>query len=377
MHLPHAAGLMPTALALALVVTTSVAAFPTSASAAEGQLPAAVAPARSVAAADDEKSVYEARFTGLAMGTIVSAKLYAADEKTAAGLANRFEEKVAAYETLFTVRGDGPLNDVNKNAGVWRMVDCRIASLVAQAKVVARDSDRAFEPTIGPLVNVWKIGFGGHSRPSDADIKAALRKVDYTKIAVDETPGACRIRIDPGQSIDLGAIAKGWIGTALASDMKEAGATSGIIDLGGNVSLIGSSPAGVDWRIGVQRPDAERNTVMAVIEASGVSVITSGDYERKFESGGRTYGHILSPVTGEPATTDLGSVTIIDADGARADGWCTALFAAGSEKALALAEREKLAVILASSDLKTLWVSRSIAPKVTVLDKSMKIQVVP
>ena len=127
----------------------------------------------------------------------------------------------------------------------------------------------------------------------------------------------------------------------------------------------------------MQRPDAERNTVMAVVEASGVAVITSGDDERKFESGGRTYGHILSPVPGAPATTDLGSVTIIDADGARAAGWCTALFAAGSEKAHALAQREKLAVILASSDLKTLWVSRSIAPKVTVLDKSMKIQVVP
>ncbi len=323
------------------------------------------------------EAVYEARYTGLSMGTIVSARLFAKDEATAASLSDAFERQVAQYETLFTVHGSGPLNDVNRQAGRWVGVDCRVAGLVQSALDIAKASDRAFEPTIGALVNVWKIGFGGETRPEQKDIDAALEKVDYTRIAVEQKPGTCRVKIGEGQSIDLGAIAKGWIGTALARDMKKAGAQQGIIDLGGNVSLIGKSPSGRDWRIGVQRPDAERNTILAVVDASDESVITSGDYERKIESGGRVYGHILSPVTGEPALTDLASVTIVDADGARADGWCTALFAMGSDRAIEYAGREKLAVILISSDLKTLWVSRSIAGRVTVLDKSMKIEQVP
>ena len=347
--------------------------FPLSA-AAQAQGSAAGAVSSSSPQAD---SVYEARYAGLSMGTIVSAKLYAADEKTAAGFADAFEAKVAEYEKLFTVHGDGPLNEVNKNAGQWVPVDCRIAALVQTAKTIAQKSDRAFEPTIGTLVNVWKIGFGGDKHPKQEDIKKALEKVDYKRIAVDETPGACRVRIDAGQSLDLGAIAKGWIGSALVQDMKRIGADHGIIDLGGNVALIANNPSGQNWRIGVQRPDAERNTILAVLEASAVSVITSGAYERKIESAGKTYGHILSAVTGEPAATDLASVTIVNADGAAADGWCTALFAMGSKKALAAAEREKLSVILVSSDLKTLWVSRSIADNVKVLDKSMTIKVVP
>ena len=337
----------------------------------------AAAAAAAAAPAEAGRLVYEARFMGLSMGTIVSARLYSEDEKTAARLADLFEKKTADYETLFTVHGEGPLNEVNRRSGSWVSVDCRLAALVQAAKDVARSSNRAFEPTIGTLVNVWKIGFGGDRHPPRADIEAALKKVDYTQIAVDETPGACRVKIGAGQSIDLGAIAKGWIGTALARDMQRAGARHGIIDLGGNVSLIGSSPSGEPWRVGIQRPDAERNTVMAVVQAENVSVITSGAYERKIEADGRTYGHILSAVTGEPVGTDLASVTIVNPDGARADGWCTALFAMGSEKALESAAREGLSVILASGDLKTLWVSRAIADRVTVQDKSMKIEIVP
>ena len=311
------------------------------------------------------------------MGTLISARMIAPEANVAENLAQVLENKIDEYETLFTVHREGPLYEVNRRSGQWVKVDCRIADLAENAKTIAEKSDRAFEPTIGTLVNVWKIGFGGDKHPKQEDIKKALEKVDYKRIAVDETPGACRVRIDAGQSLDLGAIAKGWIGSALVQDMKRIGAEHGIIDLGGNVALIANNPSGQNWRIGVQRPDAERNTILAVLEASAVSVITSGAYERKIESAGKTYGHILSAVTGEPAATDLASVTIVNADGAAADGWCTALFAMGSKKALAAAEREKLSVILVSSDLKTLWVSRSIADNVKVLDKSMTIKVVP
>ena len=323
--------------------------------------------------------LYRGTYTGLSMGTLVQAQLYAADEATAHKLVDLLETRLGDYETLFTVHRSGPLNEVNRRAGSWVDVDCRIAALVRTARELAHDSDRAFEPTIGALVNVWKIGFGGDRHPEAADIQAALKKVDYRRIEVDETPGRCRVRIGKDQSIDLGAIAKGWIGTELAKELVKAGATNGIIDLGGNVSLIGANPNGALWRAGVQNPAAERGTPMAVIEAAGVSVITSGAYERKIEDKktGRKYGHILSAVTGEPVATDIASVTIVHADGALADGWCTALFAMGAERAVQLlAKRPDIAALVVSDDLKRVWVSRSLADRVKILDKSTTITVV-
>ena len=117
---------------------------------------------------------------------------------------------------------EGPLYEVNKRSGQWVDVDCRIAELTEKAKTIAGASDRAFEPTIGTLVNVWKIGFGGNQVPERRDIEAALEKVDYTKIETKRENNVCRMRIGKGQSIDLGAIAKGWIGTALTQDLKAA-----------------------------------------------------------------------------------------------------------------------------------------------------------
>ena len=106
-------------------------------------------------------------------------------------------------------------------------------------------------------------------------------------------------------------------------------------------------------------------------------MITSGAYERKIEKDGKTYGHILSPVTGMPVATDIASVTIIDKNGARADGWCTALFAMGSQKAIKkMSENKDLGVFILDSTLKKAWVSRCIADRVRLQDKSIDLTVI-
>lgn len=324
-----------------------------------------------------QQELFEGSYADLAMGTLVSVRLFAPQEKTVDEAIKLFEAKVGEYATLFTVHDQGPLNEVNVRAGSWVDVDCRVADLVEKAKKLAKDSDRAFEPTIGTLVNVWKIGFGGTKHPDKKDIDAALKKVDYRQIQTDLTPGACRVKINAGQSLDLGAIAKGWIGTALIKDIASVGVTNAIVDLGGNVALLGQSTAGRKWRVGVQRPDAERGTTMAVIEGKDESIITSGAYERKIESEGKRYGHILSVKTGEPVGTDIGSVTIVDADGAKADGWCTALFAMGTQKAVEMLKKHKdLNAFIVDDQLKRAWVSKSLADRVTLLENSITITVV-
>ena len=149
-----------------------------------------------------------------------------------------------------------------------------------------------------------------------------------------------------------------------------------IVDLGGNVALLNSAPSGRAWRVGVQDPKADRGETLAVIEAKNESVITSGDYERYMDAEGKTYGHILSGKTGRPVPVSFSSVTIVDADGAKADGWCTALFAMGREKALAyLRENPEIRAFLLSPDEKTAWVSEGLAPRLTLLAPDVKLNI--
>ena len=323
----------------------------------------------------------EAPYLGFAMGTLIRGSITGADEAAATALSQRYSDLISDYETLFTVHGDGPMQEVNRHPGVWQKTDCRIASLMATAKTIARESDGAFDPTIGPVVNAWKIGFGGDAVPTDEALEAARKRVDWRKIETDVTPdeaGRCRVKIGAGQNIDLGAIAKGWIGTALAADLKKAGAIRAVLDLGGNVVLLGDGENGRRWRIGVQDPKKERNEMLAVIETAGdVSVITSGDYERYLLKDGKRYGHILSGATGRPVPLAFSSVTIVDADGAKADGWCTALFAMGKEKSLAfLARRSDIQAFLLSGDEKEAWVSPALAQSLRLTNESIRLHVI-
>lgn len=313
------------------------------------------------------------------LGTWVTADFFTATDAQKEKSLATFEKQIALYNTMFTVHDEGPLFDVNKNAGKWSPVPCQVAELMVQAKEIAKESDRAFEPTIGPVVNAWKIGFGGKRVPSPQELKVAASHVDYRRVEVDETPGACRIRIGADQNVDLGAIAKGWIGSALARDVERTGVTRGIIDLGGNIVLIGKHPDGDrDWNVGIQDPSSDRGEILGSLKASNASVITSGDYERYLEKDGKRYGHILDARTGEPSTPDMGSITIVNADGAKADGWCTALFAMGIQKALVFLEsRPDIHALIVDAALKNAWVTPALAGSVELTRPGLTLHVIP
>lgn len=335
-------------------------------------------PSDVVTLAAEHPRVFRSSLGLLSMGTFVSGTICADSQQKADELSHLFEDSINEFSRLFTVHGTGPLKQVNEKAGKWVQTDCRIASLVRLACDIAHDSDRAFEPTIGPIVNAWKIGFGGTKVPSAAQLKDAVARVDYTRVETDMTPGACRVKIGKDQNIDLGGIAKGWIGTALIERMKANGATHVLADLGGNVALLGGAPAGDrDWRVGIQAPDADRGTPFAVVTAKDESVITSGNYERFMEAGGKRFGHILNAKTGESVKSDIGSVTIVDADGAKADGWCTALFAMGKEKALALLSlHPEVKAVIADESLANVWVSKSLVDRFSLIDEKIILNII-
>ncbi len=297
------------------------------------------------------------------MGTVVNGSVFAPTQIEADRLKAEFQRKVAFYDDLLTVHRDSPLNEVNKRAGETVEVPVEVARLIERSVAIAHDSDGVFQPMIGPVVNLWKIGFGGDKVPTDEQIARAVSLVDHAKVSVTYKDGHAYARIGQGQSIDLGGIAKGYIGTALAEDLVAKGMKHGLINLGGNVVAVGEKAPGTPWSIGLQIPGHPRGEPFAIVRVADTSVVTSGAYERYFEKDGKRYAHILSPKTGRPVTTDISSVTIISKDGTFADAWCTALFAMGWDKAREyLVTHPDVACIMLNGDMKRIVATEAARP---------------
>ena len=146
---------------------------------------------------------FEASWQSLHMGTLITGKVFGKTAAETERLAKLVESEIVRFDDMMSVHKETVLNEVNRRAGEWVAVTPEIAEMTKEAILVADMTDGAFEPTIGPLVNLWKIGFGGHSVPSDEKINEALKLVDHTTIAVKEENGQWYLRIGNGQNIDM------------------------------------------------------------------------------------------------------------------------------------------------------------------------------
>lgn len=190
-----------------------------------------------------------------------------------------------------------------------------------------------FDITIEPISNLWDFTGEDPSVPSNKIIASKLGLVNYKNLEVDNNVATFH---DENMGIDVGAIAKGYIADRIKDYLISEGVHSAMINLGGNVLCVGSKPAQEYFTIGIQKPFADRNEVVAMMELSDVSVVSSGVYERSFTEDGKLYHHILDPVTGYPYDNGLISVTIISDKSADGDGLSTSCFALGLEKGLEL-----------------------------------------
>ena len=141
------------------------------------------------------------------------------------------------------------------------------------------------------------------------------------------------VTLPAGMELDLGAVGKGYAADEVANILKEAGVRSALLDLGGNIQLIGTKPDGEDWKIGLR--DLFEEIYMGVLSINDRAIVTSGNYERYFiGEDGKHYGHILDPSTGYPAENGLVSVTIVAKEGKLCDALSTSLFVMGQDGAV-------------------------------------------
>ncbi len=249
------------------------------------------------------------------------------------------EEAVAAargeltrLDELFSIGDPGSeLTKINASAGEPTVISEDAAALITAALAVSESTSGAFDITIEPVVRLWGFYDEEQRVPSMEDIKAALENTDYTRLDLNGRT----LRMDAGQRLDFGGVAKGYAADRMAAVMEDCGIDGALISLGGNVQTCGARPDGGDWRIGVQDP-SDGQTVLGYVEVSDAAVVTAGSYQRFFEENGRRYHHILDPSTGYPAGSGLLSVTVVALSGAYADALSTALFVMGAEEAIAL-----------------------------------------
>jgi thiamine biosynthesis lipoprotein len=289
------------------------------------------------------------------LGTLCSVNLF---ER---GTAAEYDAVFARFREIqgimaFTGAEDTDLDLINLNAGLRpAAVPGELLDVLEQARRYAELSGGAFDPTIGPLVRLWGIGGESPRIPGAAEIEKALDLVDWRDLVIDRAAGTAFLR-RRGQSLDLGAIAKGYAADQAAVILGRD--RPAIIDLGGNILALGERQGRENWRIGVQDPLEDRGNYLGVLGVKNKSVVTSGNYERYFEEGGLRYHHILSTDDGYPVRNGLLSVTIVADRSIDADALSTVCFALGPEEGLALVEalpnteavfvREDRVVILSS-----------------------------
>ena len=275
--------------------------------------------------------------TDFVIGTVCSIRIL--DGGSEAALDESFA-RLREIEERMSANAEGTAVDtINRGAGGPPVaVPSDVLDVVARALRFAGLSGGAFDPTIGPIVKLWSIGMEGERIPSDAEIAAALGLVGYRDVLVDREAGTVRLA-RAGMRIDLGAIAKGYAADEVARILEARGVKAAVVDLGGNVKVVGRKPDGSPWRIGIQDPFGDRGSYIGIAELdAGSTVVTSGVYERYFTgSDGTRYHHILDTATGRPVSNGLVSVTIITGASIDADGLSTTLFALGLDRGLALA----------------------------------------
>jgi thiamine biosynthesis lipoprotein len=286
-----------------------------------------------------------------ALGTVCEVSLYEGGNKQIySGIFRRLREIDRTMTAFPPIDDTGPLFSgvaaINDRAGIEPVeIGADLIEVLETALYYAELSNGAFDPTIGPLVRLWGIGTEAQRVPSNEEISTALELVNWRDLSVNREAGTAFLR-HRGMSLDLGAIAKGYAGDEATRIAREGKVQRAIMNLGGNIVVLGWREKGrtakgfflktknesIPWRVGVQNPMDYRGAYIGILPVHDTSIVTSGVYERFFESEGNHYHHLLSTTTGYPVENGLLSVTIVTERSIIADALSTVVFTLGYQR---------------------------------------------
>ena len=276
-----------------------------------------------------------------AMDTVMELTVYGSG---AADRTRETAELLSGLEAKLSVtRADSEV--ARLNAGKTVDLSKETAELLRRSLRLRDETGGALEPFLYPLTRLWGFTTGDYRVPSDAEIAETLAGIRGGSYTLEGDTASLH-----GLALDFGAVAKGYAGQLAAERLRAAGVTSAILSLGGNVQTVGLKPDGSLWNVAIRDPE-DPEGYLGVLAVGETAVVTSGGYQRYFEEDGVRYIHILDPETGRPADAGLSSVTIVSADGLLADGFSTALYVLGLDRAEALwRDRSDFEAVLVAKD---------------------------
>lgn len=258
---------------------------------------------------------------------------------------------------------------LNHSMGTPYPVSEETYSLIEDIVEIADNTDGAYNPVLGAVIDLWGIGTEHEGVPGETSLNSALSKTDYTQIVLGEDN-----TVSLGNTqMDLGGAVKGYALDLVKSELNALGVDSAVVSIGGSVYAKGTKPDGAKYKVGIRDPYKESQDYFATIELEDACVSTSGTYERGFYAGDTYYHHIFDPQTGYPADNELISVTVIDENGLLTDIYSTALFVMGLDEGLAFAEQNGLAAVFVTYD-KKVYLTKDIGYSFTITDDSYEIQ---
>lgn len=295
-----------------------------------------------------ERKRYNASFLEL-FDTVSVISGYDTDKEAFTAFSQEAHDTLLTYHHLYDIYHENDVEasvkTINDNAGISPVqVDGRIIDLLKMSKELYRITGGRTNVAFGAVLRIWHTyreeGIDdpvNASLPPMDELRKAAKHTNIDDVIIDEEAGTVYLA-DPEMSLDVGAVAKGYATEQAARIIEQSGRTNVLLSIGGNVRAIGAKPDGTQWHVGIENPDKESEQgSLFTLNIDGLSVVTSGAYNRYYTVDGETYHHIIDPETLMPAAY-FASVVVVAKDSGFADGLSTGLYCMPLDEGMQLIE---------------------------------------
>jgi thiamine biosynthesis lipoprotein len=268
----------------------------------------------------------------MSMGSSFAIVAYGPDQPALAAAAEAALDEVDRIDRLMShYKADSPLSRLNREAGGGPVrVEAELFDFIAEALRYSRESDGAFDVTVGPLMKTWGFFRGGGRLPAEEEVAEVKARIGYRHVVLEAAARTIAFA-RPGMELDLGGIAKGYAVDRAVAVLRDKGVAAALVSAGGSTLYgLGAPPEARAWDVSVQDPVRPRATAVTVpLHDRALSI--SGSYEKSFEVDGVRYSHIMDPRTARPVQGVL-SVAVASSSGTAGDALDNVLFVLGVER---------------------------------------------
>jgi FAD:protein FMN transferase len=266
------------------------------------------------------------------LGTFVTVTIFTADREAGQHAINEAFAEFRQVDALMSIhRPESEISQVNAKA--WHnpvVVSPQLFQVLAAGQEIARQTDGAFDMTVGPLVQLWGFLWKQYRLPTEAELKEVLPRVGYQQVELNPATRTVRF-LREGISLDLGGIAKGYAVDRAIERLQQLGIDAAMVKAGGDLRVIGLPPEQSGWEVQLEDPRKQGKRTMLQLKPGALS--TSGNYENYFVVNGHRYSHILDPRTGLPIQ-NIAACTLLASTCMASDAWATACVVLGAERSI-------------------------------------------